>query len=270
VNSEDQAAALFARANPVPSLDLLEPIEAVDVEPLRTRAGRGRGMAELKPARETRSRQRPWLMPAMATVGVIVVAVSVLINVTPLSNATPAARLGSAFMDALNEHDGLAIRGMYALEDQELKWNPDNWVAVTEFNRALGFVYGDVECHERPPISYAGTEATGVECSWTLQHDLTEALGLQETQGTYEVYVSGEEIVRAVETWRDPSTMDRSFAEFRVWVERNHPEDSWAMFSDRTDLRLPLVYANSHALVGPASLDLWERYVDEFVDDHER
>jgi hypothetical protein len=205
----------------------------------------------------------------MAAVSVIVVAVSLLMNVTPLANTTPAARVGTAFMDALNGHDGLAIRGMYALEDQELKWNPDNWPAVTEFNRALGFEYRDVACHERPPISYAGEEATPVECSWTLRHDLAQALGLGASEGMYTVYVNGEEIVRTVETWSDPSAMDGSFAEFRSWVQRNHPEDEWVMFWEATDYRLPLVYANSHASVERESLDLWERYVDEFVADHE-
>jgi hypothetical protein len=269
VSFEDQVATQFARANPVPSLDLLEPIEPVDIESVRARAGKSRDTIELKAARERQSRRRPWLVPAMTTVGVIVVAVSLLINVTPLANTTPAARVGNEFMDALNAHDGLAIRGMYALEDQELKWNPDNWQAVTEFNRALGFEYRDVECHERPPISYAGSEATGVECTWALQQDLAETLGLAPTRGAYTIYVSGDEIVRAVETWTDPSSMDRSFAEFRAWVERNHPEDSWAMFWDPTDHRLPLVYANSHASAEPESLDLWERHVDEFVENHQ-
>jgi hypothetical protein len=52
-------------------------------------------------------------------------------------------------------------------------------------------------------------------------------------------------------------------------VQRNHPEDEWVMFWEATDYRLPLVYANSHASVERESLDLWERYVDEFVADHE-
>jgi hypothetical protein len=271
VSSEDQATALFARANPVPSLDLLDPIELMDIESLRTRSMRSRAMTDLTAigVREATSPRRHWLTPAMATVGVLLLAVSMLMTVTPLANATPEVRVANTFMAALNDHDGLAIRGMYAVEDQELKWNPDNWVAVTEFNRALGFRYTDVDCVKQPPISYAGTEATPVECSWALEQDLTKALGLEATEGIYTVYVSGGDIVRAVETWGDPSSMNRSFDEFRSWVAANHDEDAWTMFRDTTDYRLPLVYVNSHASVETESLDLWDRYVDEFVAEHE-
>ncbi len=265
MNIEDQAAALFARANPVPSVDLLDPIEPVDIDSIKTRSVT-RGDLTEKTIQTTVSRPgRPKLAAAMAMIAVLVVAIPILINVTPLAaNPTRAEQVANGFMAAINEHDGMAIRGMYALEDQELMWNPDLWPAVTDLNRALGFEYTGVNCVERPPISYAGREATPVECSWALQHDLTKALGLGATEGTYTVYVSGGEIVRAVETWPESSSMDESFAEFRSWVQGNHPDDESVMYSTPPDTR-QTPYANDYAAVEPESLGLWKQYIDEFV-----
>jgi hypothetical protein len=266
VTIEDQAAALFARANPVPSVDLLDPIEPVDIDSIRTRSAPRGELTEPKTFQTTASRLG-WrrLAPAMAMIAILVVAVPVLINVTPLAaNPTRAEQVANGFMAAINEHDGTAIRGMYALEDQELMWNPDLWPAVTELNQALGFEYTDVHCVERPPISYAGREATPVECSWTLQQDLTKALGLAATEGTYTVYVDGGEIVRTVETWPESNPMDQSFAEFRSWVQANHPDDESVMYSSPPDTR-QTPYANDYAAVESDSVALWAQYVDDFV-----
>jgi hypothetical protein len=266
VNIEDQASGLFAKANPVPSLDLLDPIEPVDIDSLRARAEWSGDTTKLKTARTTDSRPA-WgrLAPAMAMIAILVVAIPVLINVTPLAgNPTSAEQVANAFMDELNEYNGLAIRGMYALEDQELMWNPDLWPAVTDLNRALGFEYTNVHCEELAPISYAGRKATRVECSWSLEQDLTKVLGLAATDGTYSVYVDDEEIVRAVETWPASSSMDESFDEFRSWLQQNHPDAYRTMYSDLVDAR-ETPYANDYAAIGPESLELWDRYVDEFV-----
>jgi hypothetical protein len=266
VNIEDQAAVLFARANPVPSADLLDPIEPVDIDSIRSRSATRAELIEPKTIQTAISR-RGWgrLAPAMAMIAILVVAIPVLINVTPLAaNLTRAEQVANGFMAAINEHDGTAIRGMYALEDQELMWNPDLWPAVTNLNSALGFEYTGVHCVERPPISYAGREATPVECSWTLQQDLTKALGLGATEGTYTVYVNGEEILRAVETWPESSSMDESFAEFRSWLQRNHPDAYSTMYSSPADPR-QTPYANDYAAIGAESLELWAQYIDEFV-----
>ncbi|MGH8951541.1 MAG: hypothetical protein ACRDX9_08950 [Acidimicrobiia bacterium] len=286
MNIEDQVAAMFAKANPVPSLELLDPIEPVDMDSFRDRSERRGEMPDLKTITATNSRfgrpelktipatdlrpGRQWLAPAMAAIAILVVAIPILIGVTPLgSNPTPAEQVASAFMDAVNEHDGLAIRGMYALEDLELKWNPDLWPAVTDLNRALGFEYSDVTCVERPPISYAGTETTPVECSSTLQQDLTTALGLEATEATYTLYVSDGELMRALETWRASGGMAQALREFRAWVLQNHPDDYWTMYSSPTNSRRTVLYADHHVSVEPESLALWERYVDEFVAEHE-
>lgn len=278
MNIEDQVTALFAKANPVPSLDLLDPVDSVDVDSMRDRTETRGEMTELntiqdtgKTIQETGLRPgRARLAPAKATIAILVVAIPLLIGVTPLgANPTPAEQVANAFMDAIKEHDGLAIRGMYALEDQELKWNPDLWPAVTELNRALGFEYTDVDCVEQPPVFYAGTETTPVACSSTHQQDLRRALGLEATEATHTVYVIGGDIVRAIDPWRDSNSMDEAFEEFQAWVQRSHPDDYRTMYSSPTDTRPTILYASNYVVVEPGSLALWKQYVDEFVAEQE-
>jgi len=267
VNVEDQAVALFAKANPVPSLDLLEPIEPVDIDSLKGGSGRRGERTEPKTIRTTDFRPgRPWLAPAIATIAILVVAIPMLVSVTPLgANPTPAEQVANAFMDSINEHDGRAIRGMYALEHQD-DFNPDGWVALTGINEALGFEYTDVDCVELAPVIFAdGTGATSVECSWTVQQDLARALGLEGTEGTYLLYISDGYIVRAVETWHDTTSWGESFEQFQSWVQRTHPDDYWKMFSSPSEDRLTIHYLDFYMAVDPEALELWDQYVDEFV-----
>ncbi len=267
MNIEDQAAALFARANPVPSVDLLDPIEPVDIDSIRTRSETGGELREPKTIQTTISRPgRLRLAPAMAMIAILVVAVPILVSVTPLgATPTPAEQVANSFMEALNEHDGLAIRGMFALEHND-DFNPDGWVALTDINRALGFEYTDVDCVELAPVTFPdGTGATSVECSWTVQQDLARSLGLEGTLGTYLIYVSRGDIMRAVESWHDTTSWGESFEAFRSWVERTHPDDLWTMFSNSSEDRPTIHYGLDYYIaVDPQALDLWEHYVDEF------
>ena len=48
MTDEDRIAALFAEANPVPSLDLLDPLEPLGIDPLEGRSKRSSVMTDLK------------------------------------------------------------------------------------------------------------------------------------------------------------------------------------------------------------------------------
>ena len=87
MNIEDQVAVLFARANPVPSLDLLDPIDPVDIDALRDESERSSAMSEVKtiePKREDSNRRR--FAPGLALAGVIVV---VAVAAFALANRNP-------------------------------------------------------------------------------------------------------------------------------------------------------------------------------------
>ena len=75
MNYEDQVAALFANANPVPSLDLLDPVEALDMEHLAYLSERSSVMTdveteEMKPEGPGR-RARIAFGVAMAVIAVV-------------------------------------------------------------------------------------------------------------------------------------------------------------------------------------------------------
>lgn len=272
MNTEDQVAALFAQANPVPSLDLLDPIGPLDLDSLEDGSEGSGEMTDLKTIRSGEVRSRRFrLVPAMAALLVLVIAIPVLINDTPMV-ATPAEQVGNAYMEALNGHDGLAIRGMFSVEDRN-DFNPDGWPVVTDFYRTLGVEYTDVDCIELSPIAYQdGTTAIPVQCSFTHTQDLMKAIGLEPTEGNYVVYVSDGDIVKITESYDNPSGMIESYQEFESWVQRNHPNDYQTMYFTTPDPnRLIWTYGNFEnldpAIVDPEPLVLWERYVDEFVAD---
>jgi len=59
VITDDQVAAMFAKANPVPSLDLLDPVEPLDPGHLEDRSERSRDMTDIEtiqPKKEERRR----------------------------------------------------------------------------------------------------------------------------------------------------------------------------------------------------------------------
>jgi hypothetical protein len=216
-------------------------------------------MTELKPieTKDGAPRRRPWLVPALATLGILVVAIPVLVKVLPLANQTPAEQVANAFLTAVNEHDGVAIRGMWATENNQDEVNPDEWPAIAEIDRVLGLQYTDVDCVELAPISFPdGTPAIAVKCTAFVQQDLVRALGLEATHATITVYVSDGEIVRASGDEAEPNTRSESMAEFESWVQRTHPDDYETMYTRA---------AESYPILDAEILALWEERVDEFV-----
>ena len=102
MNIEDQVAVLFARANPVPSLDLLDPIDPVDIGALRDKSERSSAMSEVKtiePEREGSDRRR--FAPGLALAGVmVVVAAFALANRSPAPVAGPVG-IAEAYIVAI-------------------------------------------------------------------------------------------------------------------------------------------------------------------------
>jgi hypothetical protein len=106
VTNEDQIAALFAKANPVPSLDLLDPVEALDMERLVHLSARSSEMTGLKTddMKPEGPSPRRRLAVAVAMAVVAVVAVGILVNnesdvAAPTTTTTASP---TALADALN------------------------------------------------------------------------------------------------------------------------------------------------------------------------
>ena len=82
MTNEDQVAALFAKANPVPSLDLLDPVEPLDMEHLAHLSARSSEMTDVK-TDETKSEgpgRKPRLAIVVAMAVVAIAAVGILVS----------------------------------------------------------------------------------------------------------------------------------------------------------------------------------------------
>jgi hypothetical protein len=255
VNIEDQVAVLFARANPVPSLDLLDPIDPVDIGALRDESERSSAMSEVKtiePKREGSDRRR--FAPGLALAGVMVVvavAAFALANRSPAPVAGPVG-IAEAYMFAMNEHDVDTVLSLLADDAVvESDWDQTNLgelPARIEFERIIGMTYHWDACSE---------DASGqVRCPYQGSDHLSRALGVGLSGANrFEFTIEDGMIEHVVNFERQGLRSDARVAEtiepFGAWVLENHPADYAAIFEP------PLWRAEPMAL--------WEKYVPEFV-----
>lgn len=82
MTNEDQIVALFAKANPVPSLDLLDPVEPLDTQRLAHLSERNSAMTDVKTdeINPEGPGRRPRLGLVLAMAVIAVVAVGILVN----------------------------------------------------------------------------------------------------------------------------------------------------------------------------------------------
>lgn len=255
MTTEDQVVALFAKANPVPSLDLLDPIEPVDLGHLEDRSERSREVTELKtiePIGE-RSRRPRWLVPALAAAAIALVAIPTLENTQIFGEArTPAEEVATAFMEALDSYDGQAALELFTPDGTHLDEDPIVIVGYSNFDRAVGFDRTSQGCSELTPVSFPdGSIAMAVECEFILQTDVGRALGLEPTAGTFRIYVEEGRILRTGEEFENEAVLVEATDRFSDWVRGNHPDDYALLFEGPgTD---------------PEAIALLEQYTDEFV-----
>ncbi|MET0565167.1 MAG: hypothetical protein ABW021_01815 [Acidimicrobiia bacterium] len=251
---EDQVAVLFARENPVPSLDLLDPIDPVDIGALRDESERSGAMSEVKtfePKREDSNRRR--FAPGLALAGVIVVvavAAFALANRNPTPVASPV-EIATSFLDARNSHDAEAMTSLLAddvvwVPGGELLMDATNVPAAVEFERITGADY-EFTCANDGPSQ--------VRCPYTLENHLSRALGFPPRELAPAYYLFGIEdgqIVRVENIENGQFRYGDTVVAFYEWLSTNHPEAG-----DPPDDNL--------GILEPEQLALWEQYVPEFV-----
>jgi hypothetical protein len=117
VTNEDQVAALFARANPVPSLDLLDPVEALDMERLAHPSARSSEMTDVKPdeMKPEGPGRKPRLALVVAVSVIAVVALGILVNNESevASPTTTESAPTTTTTTPLTLHDGSLPAGTY-------------------------------------------------------------------------------------------------------------------------------------------------------------
>jgi hypothetical protein len=252
VITDDQVVALFARANPVLSLDLLDPVGPLDPEHLGDRSERSWDMTELMTDEAQQVGRRPrWLVPVLATVVVLVAAIPLLLNNQNLvgGDRTPSEKVAYAFIDALIEHDGMAAEALFADNGLFDGMDPSSLPMELAHKEAVGWVYTNHECGE---VS-GGAPGTTVRCDLLLQNELAEARGLEPVPGTYVITVD-EGRIHSASLRYDFAMLVDVRDRFRFWIEANHPDDIEAMYNGEGGARLD-----------PESIALWEQHVDEYV-----
>jgi hypothetical protein len=250
---EDQVVALFAKANPVPSLDVLDPIEPLDIDSLRDTSERRREMSDvqtIKPRKEARGTR--WA-PVLVTALVAVAAVAVLASrdVFDTQPATPV-ELADAYYVAVNEHDFEAVAALFApgtdrsfIEEQV---NLEDWW----LGAALGWRVVLQGCQE---VSQGDD---GLVCAYTETTDLTDVLGLEPQTGQVRLLIEDGHIMSLIETTGSEGDTFEVLSTFREWLAENHPDDVDTVIS-------PSLMVQDT----PESRALWEQYVDEFVAEME-
>jgi len=262
VTTEDQITAWFAKANPVPSLDLLDPIEQLDIDRLAYLSERSGVMSDLKTIEPTGRRERRprWLVPALTAVAVALVAIPFLQSGQILGGSrSQAEEVAAAFMEAIGSYDGEAALELFASDGTHDDEPPPAIVGYSKLDRAVGLDRTNQGCTELTPVSFPdGSIATAVECVFMIQTDMGRALGLEPTTGSFSIYVEDGRILRTKEIWDNQTVVAQGLIPFRDWVQANHPDDYEIMF-DFPDL--PRTDASAIAL--------FEQYADEFVAEME-
>jgi hypothetical protein len=252
---EDQVVALFAKANPVPSLDLLDPIEPLDIDYLTDRSERSRDMSEVKTIEPREEARRTRWAPVLVAALVAVAAVAVLLSrgVFDTQPATPI-EVVDAYYEAVNERDFETVAGLFPPGTErsfiEEQVNLEDW----ELGAALGWHYVPQDCQE---VSQ-GDGGVQVECAYTATTDLTRVLGLEPQTGQVTLLIEDGHIQGLTETTVSEGDTFEVLQTFHDWVAENHPDDVDTMISSS------LMVQDT-----PESMALWEQYVDEFVAEME-
>ncbi|MGH8948372.1 MAG: hypothetical protein ACRDXF_05880 [Acidimicrobiia bacterium] len=252
--TDDQVVALFAKANPVPSLDLLDPIEPVSPGHPEDRSERSSKMSEVQTIQPT-PQNRPGWTPALMLAGIAVVALLGVVLVARNNTAEVAdtpITIAKAFLEARNDHDAEAMMALLSPDvvfEDALIDTVEDVPSVVELERITGGVYDLGTCAEE------GRAGVPVRCPYRLENEITRVLGLVPGEGSAFEFMISDGLIVLVNNQEvgEPHGQAVLFSEVVPWVESTNPEDALTIDSDATS---------------PEALELWEEYVPAFVEAH--
>jgi hypothetical protein len=262
-------ASLFAKANPVPSLALLDPIGSMDLDPLEDRSGRRSGMTELKTIQEQKAgpRRPRWLVPALVALLVLVIAIPVYLSrQAPVADEpTPAEGLAITYLEALAANDVDTLHEVVAPTATDVDWNDQS--GILAWQDAVGIVITRLGCTE---VGQYGADGAVVHCPWVYDSKWHQALGLEPTSMLQVFFIRDGKIQEENETNSKAADVERVWVSFRSWVEENHPDDVATMYNtegeDPEDTQTRYnTGGRVNSTTTPESIALWEQYTDEFV-----
>ncbi len=252
MNIEDQVAVLFARANPVPSLDLLDPIDPVDIDALTDESERSSVMTEvqtIEPKKEDR-RPLPRLAIGAAIALVAVLIVGLVVNIQG-EVASPES-VAQAYVDALNAQDIDAVTEVLAPDASDIL-GLDELPARWEYERATGWVFPSLGCEERS----SDADGTLVACRYQIDGSWMRALDLEPAVGVDVLLIKDGRVQSLTEEVSGDSNVQLAWDTFYDWVLRNQGGGEIAK-----------MYLAGNPLYTPEAIPLWEQYTEEFVAEH--
>jgi hypothetical protein len=255
MTNEDQVVALFARANPVPSLDLLDPIEDLDMEHPAHLSARSSVMTEVETIEPKKEERQRWPRVALGLAMAVIAVAALGILVNRESGVASPESIGDAFMTALADHDGDAALELLAEDARYKGLSPlSDLPLALDLDRAIGEEITNQGCEEVPTDG----DGTLVDCRFMVDGDIPRALGIEPTSVIYTIRVD-EGQIQAVDgtCCEDVPGVEDPWITFRNWVRDNHPDDMATMYNGEGGAHLK-----------PESIALFEKNTDEFVASH--
>jgi hypothetical protein len=197
----------------------------------------------------------------------------------PVTNEDLA--VGEAFMEAWVDGDGEAAAAMFAPEGTFDGFQPTIFPALHDWFRAGGWTFGGGGCGRHGGYGEPGARLDVVGCGFTFENDLTRALGIRPVPKDLSIAIEAGRIetawfggggdcchnmfgspdpLRRDLTGPGPDLFGAVWDMFIEWLSSNHPEDFGRMYDPDYGYPVP-----GYPILDPASIELWERYTDEFV-----
>jgi hypothetical protein len=211
VTNEDRIAALFAEANPVPSLETLDLLEPLDIDPLESRSQRSSVMTDLKTDRSKVQLAARWpRLALLAAIPVIAVAGLFFLGDRAINVTTPAIPAASS----------TAATPLTTASPTDLPIDTADWASYE--SERYGFSIGY-------PSDWSLRTANH---DWTLAED---APNWRSSGQDSFIAPNGEIRVSAWSVALDPGTTLETSADVEAWVEQycKVAEPSCTGFNDR-------------------------------------
>jgi hypothetical protein len=252
VITDDQVVALLGRANPVPSLDLLDPIEPIDLDRLEDQSERSSAMTKVQTTTtiDERDQHRRRLTPVLVALGAVMVAVPLIWRGVASVQSSPMG-VADSYMAALADHDRQAAESLLASDVEGSDADYPFW----DHDRATGWEWVTQDCEKQS----TGPGGTLVHCPYLVENAWTQALRLPPDEGFYIFLIDQGQISAVTDNPVTLETINAAADAFFAWLEESHPDDMQRMVNE----------FNGQPLLDTEATALFERYTDEFVAEME-